>query len=472
MRTNFLLYFFVTCVASCSSVPAVCDNGACGDGGGNEAGMDVPQSCDLMKEPKDSPDCVDDSVGAFVSPMGKDSNPGTKSAPVATLAKAFTLGKKRVYVCEGSFTESADLTSTISIYGGFACNDWRYNGMQPKFTGANPTFALRIGNATGVSIADLSFTAKDGAPMSGESSIAVVVISSTVAFARVAATGGIGAAGATGQAATNYSGMAQAGANGTVMAGGAGGSSACMDSSKWHGGDGGALSAGGGDGTAMPTVGTANGGLGGSSTCTDGTVGANGAVQAMAAAGGASSGTLDMMGWTSAVGKGAAGGVGNPGQGGGGGGGKSVLGGGGGGCGGCGGAGGTGGLAGGSSFAFALFNATVTLVGSTAKAGIAGSGGKGADGQDGQAGGAIGIGACNGGTGGAGGGGGGGGGGAGGSAAGIVYLGSAPMLMQSQAMPGTKGAAGGAGVGGKGAGSPGKDGLVGADGKQQDILGL
>ena len=58
------------------SVPELCDNGACaapdgggsssGGGDGGDGGIIKPPGCDLTKEPKDSPACVDDGVGIFV----------------------------------------------------------------------------------------------------------------------------------------------------------------------------------------------------------------------------------------------------------------------------------------------------------------------------------------------------------------------------------------------------------------------
>ena len=105
-----------------------------GDGSSGDAAPDAPPGCDLGKEPKDSAPCVADSVGVFVSPMGDDMNAGTKASPVKTIGKALGIagGKPRVYVCEGTYGESVDLTKAVSIYGGFKCSDWSYSGTSPR----------------------------------------------------------------------------------------------------------------------------------------------------------------------------------------------------------------------------------------------------------------------------------------------------------------------------------------------------
>ncbi len=83
-----------------------------------------PLDCDLTQDPKDAPGCVDDRVGIFVSPTGSDANPGTKEAPVQTLAKALQLTKtlKRLYICEGTYVENVVLGGGSSGRGLFV---WR-----------------------------------------------------------------------------------------------------------------------------------------------------------------------------------------------------------------------------------------------------------------------------------------------------------------------------------------------------------
>ena len=106
---------FVALLWACSSIPGVCDDpGSCQDDGGapegsssgSEAGIDAPPGCDLTREAKDSPACVDDAVGVFVDgTTGLDTNAGTKLSPVKSIGAALgKLGNKpRVYVCAGTY---------------------------------------------------------------------------------------------------------------------------------------------------------------------------------------------------------------------------------------------------------------------------------------------------------------------------------------------------------------------------------
>lgn len=142
MRIYVKLFFGGACVsvlgiltASCASTgcegPGTCAPSGVGDadggGGGGEGGADVvaPPGCDLTKSPKDSPACVDDAVGVFVSPTGDDGAAGNKGAPVKSIAKGVELaasrGLPRVYVCDGTYAESIALAKSVSIYGGLSC---------------------------------------------------------------------------------------------------------------------------------------------------------------------------------------------------------------------------------------------------------------------------------------------------------------------------------------------------------------
>ncbi len=95
-------------IAGCPTFVGDCDYGACDRDAADSAAdnaVDTPPGCSPSADPKDSPACVADSVGVFVDATnGKDSNAGTKEAPMQTIAAA--LGKtgalKRLYVCEGT----------------------------------------------------------------------------------------------------------------------------------------------------------------------------------------------------------------------------------------------------------------------------------------------------------------------------------------------------------------------------------
>lgn len=458
-------------------------------------------TCDVAKTPKDD-SCVllgFLNTGVFVSVMtGSANGAGTAISPLNDIgigvAKAKSLGLKRVYVCGGTYPTQLTIDSTndfgVAIYGGLVCpgagadagTNWAWTGIATKVAPTTPGVALSIsGTSMRASFVDLEFDAVDAAT-AGESSIAVFVKNATaVVFTRSKAkAGAVNAPGANGGAFSNHAaGAAPSGSNISGATPGGGGVNACLDAvSSAAGGTGGVAGFGGSDGSSVPTVGTNNAGLGGT-TCTPGTVGTNGASNP-GGVGAVKSGTLSVSGWSTSPG--ADGKNGNPAQGGGGGGGRTVVGpGGGGGAGGCGGGKGLGGQTGGSSIAILLFNSDVTFTSCAIVSQLAGAGGKGGDGQSGQSGGGQGLGVCDGAAGGVGAGGSGAGGGAGGASVGVMWSGTAPKIdgatvtqatTQNGVTVGAAGARGakGAGAAATGTGNAGQDGADGAAGTAAAVI--
>lgn len=449
------------------------EGGTSTDGGGADSGVVVPPGCDLTKDPKDAPACVDNGVGVFVAPTGNDSSSGSKELPVKTISKAVELaasrGLLRVYVCDGTYDAPVEIKKAVSLYGGLTCA-WEYTGVKPKVA-PSKGIALRVMTVTApIAIADLEIVGAAETGKAGASAIAAFVSESTdVTFRNAQISAGTAADGADGTPGTNWMGTATNGS--TAASGGAAVTCNCLDAATSStGGKGGPISVGGASGSAVPAVGDLNGG-GGGDTCLPGGNGANGLAKSAGTAA-SSSGTLSASGWDTMM-TATSGGTGNPGQGGGGGGGRTgVAGGGGGACGGCGGAGGPAGGNGGSSFGVLSFNSNVTVDGGTIASGNAGRGGIGAKGQDGQPGGSGGAGACDGGSGGPGAGGSGGGGGAGGHSVPIGFIGTEPRVMGAMLTPGTKGTSGAGGAAGAGPGNAGAPGNAGPEGKAQNTLSL
>ena len=158
--------------ASVCDVPGACadtDSGLDGqppiDAPGPDA-ADASPGCDLTREPKDSTACVADSVGVFVSTMGDDTNPGTRTKPVRTIAAG--LGKlnglTRLYVCAGPYPEDVILDSGhdgTSIYGGWKCSDWTYDASSVPTIGKG-TLALKVdGVSKPMVLSDLAFISAD-----------------------------------------------------------------------------------------------------------------------------------------------------------------------------------------------------------------------------------------------------------------------------------------------------------------------
>ena len=444
------------------------------DGGKDgDAPIDVPPGCDLAKSVNDSPACVHDDVGVFVSPTGDDAGDGTKATPVRSIRRGLELAasrqRPRVYVCEGTYGDAVEITAPIAIISELSCA-WSAGG--GKATVAPPAgVALRVTDVGGpVLLEGLAFVGSADPTKLGDSAIAAFVSGAgNVTFRNTDLTASDGVAGAVGEGRLNYNVPAK---DGIGAASGAGAvTCACLDGiTSSTGGKGGAIGSGGDPGSATPAVGGINAGLGGA-TCTVGTVGANGSASAGGDAG-SRPGDLAGGGWLAAN-DGSGGGNGSPGQGGGGGGGRNgVTAGGGGACGGCGGAGGTPGASGGSSFALLSFQSTITVDGGVLKTGNAGAGGEGGPGQDGQGGGTGGVGACDGGRGGSGAGGSGGGGGGGGHSVPVAFVGTEPRITNATLTPGTEGSGGEGGKAGAGPGTAGNAGAKGAAGKAQRTLAL
>src|ERR1700730_5061908 len=97
-----VLAVFVAGVAlpACPSSAELCTDGACDPVGGSADGGDgnviVPPGCDLTKSPKDSPECLSDDVGVFVSRTGKDGAGGRKAERLRSVTEAASRGKPRV----------------------------------------------------------------------------------------------------------------------------------------------------------------------------------------------------------------------------------------------------------------------------------------------------------------------------------------------------------------------------------------
>ena len=422
----------------------------------------------------------------FVSKTGKDTNAGTRAAPLLTIsaaiAKASGVGAG-VYIQQGEYAESLSLKTNVALYGGFANDTWIRDRV------ANPTTVVGASTAMkGLSVTDVTL---DGlrirsADAGGNGSSTAIFLRGTtrVAIADcdvLAGAGGRGADGSLGGSGGNGSAGA-GGFNGSCDGGnGSGGSPGNGANAGGAGGSGGAEGANdgarGGNGSG-PAGGAGGGGGSGGNTGAAGNGGAKGGAGSPGASGkgGEAMGTLTVVGYS--VANGASGSAGAPGSGGGGGGGGGGQGctfcndgggngGGGGGGGAFGGAAGGSGHGGGASIAILLFQATSTTIrNSTIASGSGGIGGTGGAGGDGGTGGAGGAGATNctgevgaggrGGAGGDGGRGGHGGGGGGGPSIGILLDSSSQLTESGNTL--TPGAGGPGGTSPAGAFGQGKQG--------------
>ncbi|AUX27345.1 hypothetical protein SOCEGT47_079330 [Sorangium cellulosum] len=487
---------------------------------------EVPCGPRLRCEPpapvEEAPPCPDepekgleatDKCGVFVSSsLGEDENPGTRKAPVKTIARAIELLDEepelhpRIHACAEPFPEAVRVRGTLEIWGGFDCKRrWSHHGggRNTMIEPGPDEIPLTFEADAAATIFDLEAQSALATEPGGSSIAAIVLEGARVTLHRGALIAGDGAPGRDGAPGDPKNASARAGHHGRF------GQDACTGdfvpgadeveagcaqggSMGGRGGDGTIDHGGpGGDGELTPLPNPGGFGLGGQgATSTDGCLAGQTGADGLDGAhglGGRGLGTFDTQGLYLGV-NGGDGGDGLPGQGGGGGGGTRAgamfcgssrnagsASGGSGGSGGCGGRGGHGGGHGGASIGLMILNARVDIHGTTIEAARGGDGGHGGMFQIG---GAPGLGApggqgfggspfgCSGGDGGKGGNGGHGGGGQGGPSIAIAVVGaSLPAVMEAQLRAGT------GGKGGLGA-NPSVPGSAGDDGLAIDLAGF
>lgn len=463
------------------------------DAGNNECLMRADEPDDAFTD--SNCDGIDgtEATSLFVTSIGLDTNPGTKTHPMRTiqaaLAKALSDDKHTILVARGDYEGLVTLMNGVSIYGGYdAANNWSRQAGALVSVRSNAEIDGRVLVLSGEYITvstvldGLNVVAGD-AMTPGMSSFALSCTtcpSLTIRNSELSA--GNGAAGAPGNKGLSGAngGDGGIGGNGTIDGplpgeGGVGGPSTC-DSTGGIGGTGGAEGANAGSSGGEGTGGTrgGDGGTGGDPGASGGAgwhgvageTGINGAPGA--------GGALMSKTWIGASGQnGTSGAAGKSGGGGGGGGGQGCLtcnngagnGGGGGGAAGCPGLGGAGGTAGGASIGLLLVDSMgFTLSSSKVSSknggagGAGGNGGLGGQGGNGAPGGQVGVSEIGaggqGGNGGNGGNGGHGGGGAGGPSFAIA------MSNSSVAFTGNELKHGSGGVGGASMGQTGQAGAA------------
>ncbi len=449
---------------------SACAGAASGDpdaGGGGGGGVDAA----------DDPGCTGDCPGGqsfYVDGQnGQDSNPGTKEAPLATIAagiaKAAAVSPPAtVRVAKGSYAETLTLSDGVSMFGGYdASADWGRDVAANTTEITGDDHVVTASGFTSKTYLDGFTITSAAATAPGASSTALAIVGcSDVEVRGVTVVAGDGAAGVDGGSGMT-GGIGSAGKIGVKgcedssglcsscsrPSGGAGGQSACGQTGGTGGKPGKGSDAGNTGGVGISGT---PGGPGGSSTH-NGTVGQPGASGPGGSDGngGVNLGVFDGAGVYTPTGgeDGMDGQPGNGGGGGGGGGGGTSYcdsygsSGGGGGGGGCGGGGGLAGGGGGGSFGVIVIDSKVVFTGCDIAAGNGGAGGAGGGGGMGGGGGSPGAGGpyggsgeqddggngAAGGRGGDGGTGGAGGGGGGGPSAAIVCLGSSNVTIPSNA---------------------------------------
>ena len=153
-----------------------------------EAGPDVPD------ENFQDTDCDgidgDAERAIFVAPQGLDGSAGTRSAPVRTIAKGVELAASKgfdVYVCNATYPENVELLAdAVSVYGGYDCaSEWRRVADRAIVEPASGAPLTVQGVTSPIVIERLALRAATTS-VPGTSSIAAVVLQAqSVRFSRV-----------------------------------------------------------------------------------------------------------------------------------------------------------------------------------------------------------------------------------------------------------------------------------------------
>ena len=141
---------------------------------------------------------VTEQYGVFVAKDGTGENPGTRKSPLASIAEGIAKAKAdkkgRVYVCEGTYTESLELESGVSIVGGLDCSGPTWKLTEKRSTLEAPTSpAIRATGITAPTRVDgLEVKAPDASEASGSSIGLFAVDSNALTFAKGSITAGNG----------------------------------------------------------------------------------------------------------------------------------------------------------------------------------------------------------------------------------------------------------------------------------------
>jgi hypothetical protein len=140
---------------------------------------------------------LNENYGVFVAPSGAAGAPGTRQAPLSTIAEGIERAKesgKRVYVCEGSYAEQLTIEDGISVIGALDCGTatWKSGGEPSKLEGpASPVLRARdIKTATRID--GFTVTAPDGTAEEPSSIVLIAERASTLTLANSTLIAGAG----------------------------------------------------------------------------------------------------------------------------------------------------------------------------------------------------------------------------------------------------------------------------------------
>ncbi|MHB8817353.1 MAG: CARDB domain-containing protein, partial [Steroidobacteraceae bacterium] len=151
-------YYLIGCADIAHKVAELSESNNC-----RTASRRVRVACRATNSPAlTSPNkyCFDGDAadGIFVSPAGKDSNPGTMAAPKQTLAAGVAAAAaqgKDVYLADGTYSEILNVANGVSVFGGYDAHWHRSPANTTTITGVTtgpPVFSFETEAALAVGV--------------------------------------------------------------------------------------------------------------------------------------------------------------------------------------------------------------------------------------------------------------------------------------------------------------------------------
>ncbi|MFO0641397.1 MAG: hypothetical protein U0183_19405 [Polyangiaceae bacterium] len=167
---------------------------------------------------------VTEQYGVFVAKDGAAENPGTRKSPLASItegiAKAKADKKGRVYVCEGTYLESLELESGVSIVGGLDCSGptWKLTDKRSTLEAPSSPAIRAVGITIATRVDGLEVKAPNATSPSGSSIGLFAIDSNALTFGKGSITAGDGMKGDDGVEAEQLSFAARNGESGQAPA--------------------------------------------------------------------------------------------------------------------------------------------------------------------------------------------------------------------------------------------------------------
>jgi hypothetical protein len=167
---------------------------------------------------------VTEQYGVFVAKDGAAENPGTRKSPLASItegiAKAKADKKGRVYVCEGTYLESLELESGVSIVGGLDCSGptWKLTDKRSTLEAPSSPAIRAFGITIATRVDGLEVKAPNATSPSGSSIGLFAIDSNALTFGKGSITAGDGMKGDDGVEAEQLSFFARNGESGQAAA--------------------------------------------------------------------------------------------------------------------------------------------------------------------------------------------------------------------------------------------------------------